>query len=92
VIEKAVQNEADILITHHTLIWSPITKVPLRIQKQLTLILENGLSFYVLHTNYDAAPGGVNDVLAKLVGLHDIEPFGIGRMGIIDPVSTVDFC
>lgn len=91
VIQKAVQNEADILITHHTLIWSPITKVPLRIQKQLTLILENGLSFYVLHTNYDAAPGGVNDVLAKLVGLQDIEPFGIGRMGIIDPVSTVDF-
>jgi len=28
VIQKAVQNEADILITHHTLIWSPITKVP----------------------------------------------------------------
>jgi putative NIF3 family GTP cyclohydrolase 1 type 2 len=49
------------------------------------------LSFYVLHTNYDAAPGGVNDVLAKLVGLHDIEPFGLGRMGTIDPVSTLDF-
>ena len=91
VIQKAVQNKADILITHHTLIWSPITKVPLRIQKQLTLILENDLSFYVLHTNYDAAPGGVNDVLAKLVGLQDIEKFGIGRRGTIDPVSTVDF-
>jgi len=92
VIQKAVHTGADILITHHTLIWSPITKVPLRIQKQLTLILEHGLSFYVLHTNYDAAPGGVNDVLAKLVGLHDIEPFGLGRMGTIDPVSTLDFC
>ena len=91
VIQKAVQNEADILITHQTLIWSPITKVPLRIQKQLTLILENDLSFYVLHTNYDAAPGGVNDVLAKLVGLQDIEQFGIGRIGTVDPVSTVDF-
>ena len=91
VIQKAVHTEADILITHHTLIWSPITKVPLRIQKQLTLILEHDLSFYVLHTNYDAAPGGVNDVLAKLVGLHDIEPFGLGRMGTIDPVNTLDF-
>jgi dinuclear metal center YbgI/SA1388 family protein len=91
VIQKAVHTEADILITHHTLIWSPITKVPLRIQKQLTLILEHGLSFYVLHTNYDAAPGGVNDVLARLVGLHNIEPFGLGRMGTIDPVSTLDF-
>jgi len=91
VIQKAVQNNADVLVTHHTLIWSPITKVSLRIQKQLTLLLKNDLSFYVLHTNYDAAPGGVNDVLAKLVGLRDIEPFGIGRMGVIDPISTVEF-
>jgi dinuclear metal center YbgI/SA1388 family protein len=91
VIQKAIQADADILITHHTLIWNPITKVPVGIQKQLTLILENDLSFYVLHTNYDAAPGGVNEVLANLVGLHDIEPFGIGRMGTIKPISTLDF-
>ncbi|MEI7826478.1 MAG: Nif3-like dinuclear metal center hexameric protein [Euryarchaeota archaeon] len=91
VIQKAVQADADILITHHTLIWNPITKVSLDIQKQLTLILENDLSFYVMHTNYDTAPGGVNEVLAKLVGLHDIEPFGIGRMGTIKPISTLDF-
>lgn len=91
VIQKAIQNNADILITHHTLIWNPITKVPLSIQKQLTLILENDLSFYVLHTNYDAAPGGVNDVLAQLLGLCDVEPFGIGRIGTIRPVSTLDF-
>jgi dinuclear metal center YbgI/SA1388 family protein len=91
VIQKAVEADADILVTHHTLIWNPITKVSVGIQKQLTLILENDLSFYVLHTNYDAAPGGVNEVLAKLVGLHDIEPFGIGRMGTIRPISTSDF-
>ena len=53
--------------------------------------MENDLSFYVLHTNYDAAPGGVNDVLAQLLGLYDIEPFGIGRIGTIRPVSTSDF-
>jgi dinuclear metal center YbgI/SA1388 family protein len=91
VIQKAIQNDTDILITHHTLIWNPITKIPLAIQKQLTLILEYDLSFYVLHTNYDAAPGGVNDVLAQLLGLYDIEPFGIGRIGAIKPVSTSDF-
>lgn len=91
VIQKAIQANADILITHHTLIWDPITKVPLSIQKQLTLILENDLSLYVLHTNYDAAPGGVNDVLAQLLGLYEIEPFGIGRIGSIRTISTLDF-
>lgn len=91
VIQNAIQANADILITHHTLIWDPITKVPLNIQKQLTLILKNDLSLYVLHTNYDAAPGGVNDVLAQLLGLYEIEPFGIGRIGSIRPISTLDF-
>lgn len=91
VIQNAIQANADILITHHTLIWDPITKVPLSIQKQLTLILENDLSLYVLHTNYDAAPGGVNDVLAQLLGLYEIEPFGIGRIGSIRPINTLDF-
>jgi len=91
VIQNAVDAKADILITHHALIWDPITKIPFSIQKQLTLILEHGLSFYVLHTNYDAAPGGVNDVLAKHIGLRNIEPFGIGRIGTIDPISTFDF-
>jgi dinuclear metal center YbgI/SA1388 family protein len=91
VIQNAIQANADVLITHHTLIWDPITKVPSSIQKQLTLILENDLSLYVLHTNYDAAPGGVNDVLAQLLGLDDIEPFGIGRIGSIRQISTLDF-
>jgi dinuclear metal center YbgI/SA1388 family protein len=91
VIGRAVQSGADILITHHTLIWDPITKIPLRIQRQLSLILKNDLSFYVMHTNYDAAPEGVNDVLAKLVGLQHIRPFGIGRIGTIEPISTVGF-
>jgi len=91
VIQKAIQNNADILIIHHTLIWNPITRVPFNIKKQLTLVLENDLSLYVLHTNYDAAPGGVNDVLAQLLGLDDVEPFGIGRIGKIKPISTPDF-
>jgi dinuclear metal center YbgI/SA1388 family protein len=91
VIQKAVQAGADILITHHTLIWNPITNIPSGIQKQLKLILKNDLSLYVLHTNFDAAPGGVNEVLAQLLGLRDIEPFGIGRIGTIRPVSTLDF-
>jgi dinuclear metal center YbgI/SA1388 family protein len=91
VIERAVQSGADILITHHTLIWDPITKIPSRIQKQLSLILKNDLSLYVMHTNYDAAPDGVNDVLAKLIGLREIRPFGIGRIGTIEQIGTLEF-
>ena len=89
VITEAVRAHADVLVTHHTLIWDPVTKILPRFQKELKLILSNDLSLYVLHTNYDAAPGGVNDTLATLLNLRDIVPLGIGRMGTIDPESIV---
>ncbi|MGZ7168864.1 MAG: Nif3-like dinuclear metal center hexameric protein [Halobacteriota archaeon] len=89
VITEAVRAHADVLVTHHTLIWNPVTKILPRFQKELKLILDNDLSFYVLHTNYDAAPGGVNDTLATLLNLQDVEPLGIGRMGTIEPESIL---
>ncbi len=87
VITEAVRARADALVTHHTLIWNPVTKILPRFQNELKLILNNDLSFYVLHTNYDAAPGGVNDTLTNLLRLQDVEPFGIGRIGTIEPVG-----
>jgi len=90
-IKEALRVNADVLITHHTLIWNPITRISPRIRDELRLILNNDLSHYVLHTNYDAAPGGVNDTLARLLGLEDVEPFGVGRMGVIEPTSTTEF-
>ncbi|MDD1720972.1 MAG: Nif3-like dinuclear metal center hexameric protein [Euryarchaeota archaeon] len=87
VITEAVRAHADALITHHTLIWNPVTKILPRFQDELKHILANDISLYVLHTNYDAAPGGVNDTLANLLRLQDVEPFGIGRIGTIEPVS-----
>jgi len=91
VIKEALRVNADVLITHHTLIWDPITRISPRIRDELRLILSDDLSYYVLHTNYDAAPGGVNDILARLLGLEDIEPFGMGRMGVIEPTSAMEF-
>ncbi len=87
VIAEAVRAHAEALVTHHSLIWNPVTKILPRFQKELKLILDNELSCFVLHTNYDAAPGGVNDVLATLLRLRDTEPLGIGRIGNIEPVS-----
>ncbi len=87
VIAEAVRAHADALVTHHTLIWTPVTKILPRFRTELKLILDNDLSFYVLHTNYDAAPGGVNDTLAQLLSLQDTESFGIGRIGTVEPVD-----
>ncbi len=91
VIAEAVRAQADVLVTHHTLLWNPITKILPYFQNELKLILKSDLSLYVLHTNYDAAPGGVNDTLAQLLYLQDIEPLGVGRVGAVEPVRIRTF-
>ena len=39
-----------------------------------------------MHTNFDAAEGGVNDTLAGILGMQEAEPFagGCGRVGALD--------
>ena len=49
-----------------------------------------GISAICMHTNLDAAAGGVNEVLAGIFGMQDPEPFaeGCGRVGSIEPIPV----
>jgi putative NIF3 family GTP cyclohydrolase 1 type 2 len=49
------------------------------------------MSLYSMHTNYDNAPGGVNDVLAGLMGLSDTVVFYGGRAGNVPDMSLKRF-
>lgn len=91
VLKRAADIGADLLITHHTLIFEPVTKIAKPFSNKLKIALDNGISLYSMHTNYDKVPGGVNDILADLLGLTDIEELEIGRIGKISPCSTETF-
>ena len=54
------------------------------------LLVEAGISAICMHTNFDAAEGGVNDTLAGIFGIRQAQPFanGCGRVGEIDPVTV----
>jgi len=90
VLKKAAEMRADLLITHHTLIFHPINKISKTLAESLRLALENGISLYSMHTNYDRAEGGINDVLAARLGLRNIETAEIGRIGEIEPCSSAE--
>ena len=49
-----------------------------------------GVSAICMHTNLDAAAGGVNEVLAGIFGMQDPEPFagGCGRVGSVEPITV----
>ena len=91
---------ADLLVTHHALIWKPgfITDGDTQGRNTLFLI-ENGIAHINAHTNLDQAPGGVNDVLAQTLGLQNVEiinpvgdpAFGLLRCGTVTEQPLDDF-
>ena len=91
VCQEAKEIGADLLVTHHALIWKPGFVTDADTQGRNTLFLiENGIAHINAHTNLDQAPGGVNDVLAARLGLRNIEiinprdGFGLMRCGDVD--------
>ena len=85
VCREAKQVGADLLVTHHALIWTPDFVNDLNQQGRNTLFLiENNIACINAHTNLDCAPGGVNDILAAKLGLRDIrviQPRGTDAQG-----------
>lgn len=80
---EAKQTGADLLVTHHALIWKPGFINDSSNQGRNTLFLiENGIAHINAHTNLDQAPGGVNDTLAKKLALENIR--------VINPCGTDD--
>lgn len=96
-IRKAKELEADVILSHHPLIFKGVkalnssTVVPSRAIE----LIKSGISVMSFHTRLDAVEGGVNDVLALTLGIEDAEPFGdegIGRIGELDvPMSLDEF-
>ena len=67
----AKQAGAQVLISHHPVIFYPIKRVPA--SDPVYALAAAGLTAVCAHTNLDAAQGGVNDCLAQLLGLENVE-------------------
>ena len=82
VLKEAAQLGANLLITHHPIIFHPLY----RLEKDSIpwQMAEKGMSVICAHTNLDIVQDGVNDVLAKRLCLSDVRHLteeGIGRVG-----------
>jgi len=81
VVCRAIENGTDLLIAHHTPIWTPLTSITGDYATLFSMILRSEMNVYVMHTNWDHAPGGVNDILADILGLIDRYPMPLGLVG-----------
>ena len=104
VIERAIQAGADMLITHHPLLFSPVKKVTDEdfITRRIVKLIQNDISYYAMHTNYDVL--GMADLAGNVLGLKDSvvldvtsidengKEEGIGRIGNLEKEMTLKEC
>ena len=91
-VRSAHGSQSQLLLTHHPLIFKPISRFNIN-SFPGNVILEAarmGISIVAVHTNLDVARGGINDILANLLGLKHVEVLeemngekgvGLGRIG-----------
>ena len=106
VIDEAIEMGADLIVTHHPLIFGQELKAvneDTETGRCLLTLVEQGIAAINAHTNLDFAPGGINDVLAQKLGLQEIEvvnpegtdsegrPYGLLRAGFVEEQSLTQF-
>ena len=97
VVEQAVAQKIDLIVTHHPAIFKKLKRVVDNDWQQdlLLTLAENCIAVYSAHTNLDCVSTGVNDVLAKLLKLEDIEVLddsnGLGRIGVVEEASLAEY-
>ena len=88
VVAEAAAKQCTVIVAHHPVIFDPLKRLcPADVPYQL---VQAGISAICMHTNLDAAEGGVNEVLAGIFGMQDWEVFadGCGRVGEVDPITV----
>lgn len=101
VIEQAVEQKADLLLTHHPMIFKPLKQINNRsmIGRRILKLASHGIAYYAMHTNFDIK-GGMAELAAEKLQLIDTVPLeitavvdgcteGIGRTGMLPEPLTV---
>ena len=99
VVEQARQLGAQLIITHHPVIFHPLKRV--NEDAVVYQLIRSDIAVISAHTNLDIAQGGVNDALVNAIGLRDCrglellnEQTGawLGRIGTLpEPLSPEAF-
>jgi len=97
--QTAIEKDADAVLVHHGIIWNferPVYKGAYK--QRVKMLLENDINLYTYHLPLDAhAEVGNSAVMARLLGLENIEPFGeyhgqyVGVKGQVNDLEADEF-
>jgi len=100
VIAEAVRRGCNFVLTHHPLLFNPLSSIDPADPTAATVIaaVKNGVAVYAAHTTADKVPGGVSGTMARRLGLQNVrileeEAPGVG-LGVVgefpEPMSAAD--
>ena len=95
--KEAAEWGADLMLTHHPVFFRAVKRILPDDPETAApyILLRNGIGLFAAHTNLDAADGGVNDCLAGVFSLENVEklpPEGLGRIGTLPKDMTALRC
>ena len=75
-VDYAVANGFDLIISHHSLIFRPLDAITedSHVARKVIKLIKNDVAVISLHTRADKVEGGVNDILAEILGLSEVPP------------------
>ena len=95
--ERAANAGAGMLFVHHGLFWGNPLRLTGNIRQRIKFLLDNNICLYAVHLPLDQhSEFGNNATLAGLLGLQNIEPFGVyhgrkvGYKGTFPTPITID--
>jgi len=96
-ILRAIKEGAQVLMVHHGLFWGGPARIEGVLRDRIALLLDNDLALAACHLPLDKHPEyGNNAVLARMLGLSNIEPFGLyhgvafGFKGDLEPALELE--
>ena len=98
VILEAVSKNADLIITHHPLIFEAVKNIDFNtsLGNKIKKLITNNINLVSLHTNFDKVVGGTSDTVSEFLELSDMknltdDEFSLGKIGNINSLTLEEF-
>ena len=78
VVDEAIRKGCNLIVSHHPLIFRKLARISDEnyVQRTVMKAIKNDIAIVSMHTNMDAATGGVNFKIAEKLGLRNVRFFG----------------
>jgi dinuclear metal center YbgI/SA1388 family protein len=97
VVEEAIENNCNLIISHHPLIFNKLTKISGEnyVERALIMAIKNDIAIYCGHTNFDSHKFGVSFKMTEKLGLIntrilDPKPEMMRKMAVFVPTEYAD--